>query len=215
MRAEDGEVLGKKFVVRPPAAFGFFGQTGKQVQFGRKNSDDAVTELAVERVQVRLNGLACAREFHPRDESHVLEDWVPAHPGKNIMSLLNSATAIENRPIGEKDAWIVVPFEQTFHIETAQHLDAGVGDAAPLGIGEGPFHGVEIAAGGRHLRAFEAVYEERYQERYGFWRPIIGTVVGEFLECGDLKQGFARVRCPKCREEFLVAYSCRVRCFCP
>ena len=28
----------------------------------------------------------------------------------------------------------------------------------------------------------EAVYEDRYQERYGFWRPIIGTVVGrEFV----------------------------------
>ena len=67
----------------------------------------------------------------------------------------------------------------------------------------------------RFYPQFEAVYAERYQERYGFWRPIIATVVGKFLECGDLKQGFARVRCPKCREEFLVAYSCRVRCFCP
>ena len=28
-------------------------------------------------------------------------------------------------------------------------------------------------------------------------------------------RAFARVRCPQCREEFLVAYSCRVRCFCP
>jgi hypothetical protein len=54
----------------------------------------------------------------------------------------------------------------------------------------------------RFYPRFEAVYPERYQERYGFWRPIIGTVVGKFLECGDLKQGFARVRCPKCREEF-------------
>jgi len=53
----------------------------------------------------------------------------------------------------------------------------------------------------RFYPEFEAVYEERYQERYGFWRPIIGTVVRKFLECGDLKQGFARVRCPKCREE--------------
>ena len=67
----------------------------------------------------------------------------------------------------------------------------------------------------RFYPQFEAVYEERYQARYGFWRPIIGTVVRKFLECGDLKHGFARVRCPKCREEFLVAYSCRVRCFCP
>jgi len=62
---------------------------------------------------------------------------------------------------------------------------------------------------------FEAVYEERYQKRYGFWRPIIGTVVRKFLECGDLKHGFARVRCPKCGEELFVPFSCRGRCFCP
>lgn len=46
----------------------------------------------------------------------------------------------------------------------------------------------------RFYPQFEAVYSERYQERYGFWRPVIGTVVGKFLECGDLKHGFARVR---------------------
>jgi hypothetical protein len=46
----------------------------------------------------------------------------------------------------------------------------------------------------RFYAEFEAVYEELYRERYGFWRPIIGTVVRTFLECGDLKYGFARVR---------------------
>jgi hypothetical protein len=63
----------------------------------------------------------------------------------------------------------------------------------------------------RFFPQFEAVYQERYQERYGFWRPIIATAVARFLECGDLKQGFARVRCPKCRHEILVAFSCRGR----
>ena len=62
---------------------------------------------------------------------------------------------------------------------------------------------------------FEAVYEDRYQERYGFWRPAISAAVEKFLECGDLQQGFARVRCPDCAHEFFVAYSCRGRCFCP
>ena len=61
----------------------------------------------------------------------------------------------------------------------------------------------------------KAVYEERYQACYGFWRPIIGTVVEQFLECGDLSQGFARVRCPDCGHELFVAFSCRGRCFCP
>jgi hypothetical protein len=54
----------------------------------------------------------------------------------------------------------------------------------------------------RFYPQFEAVYQERDQERSGYWRPIIGTVVGNFLDCGNLKHGFARVRCPKCREEF-------------
>ncbi len=67
----------------------------------------------------------------------------------------------------------------------------------------------------RFFPEFETVYSERYQERYGFWRPIIATAVGKFLECGDLKHGFARVRCPKCQHEMLVAFSCRGRCVCP
>ena len=62
---------------------------------------------------------------------------------------------------------------------------------------------------------FEAVYEQRYQERYGFWRPAIARAVEKFLDCGDLQQGFARVRCPKCAHEFFVAFSWRARCFCP
>jgi hypothetical protein len=67
----------------------------------------------------------------------------------------------------------------------------------------------------RFYPEFEAVYEERYQERYGFWRPVIGTVVRKSLVCGDLKHGFARVRCPRCGEELFVPFSCRGRCFCP
>ena len=62
---------------------------------------------------------------------------------------------------------------------------------------------------------FQRSYPERYQERYGFWRPIIGERVRKFLRCGDLAAGFARVRCPECRHEMFVAFSCRQRCFCP
>lgn len=67
----------------------------------------------------------------------------------------------------------------------------------------------------RFYPKFERVYEERYRERYGFWRPILAWAVARFLDCGDLKQGFARVRCPKCRHELFVAFSCRGRCVCP
>ena len=62
---------------------------------------------------------------------------------------------------------------------------------------------------------FLQVYSERYQPRYGVLRDVIPEVVGKFLECGDLEKGFARVRCPECRHEFLVAFSCKARWFCP
>jgi len=66
-----------------------------------------------------------------------------------------------------------------------------------------------------HYDAFERVYPERYQQRYGFWRPVIRKAVLDFLKCGDLREGFARVRCPDCRHEFFVAFSCKQRCVCP
>ncbi len=45
-----------------------------------------------------------------------------------------------------------------------------------------------------HFDEFLEAYEERYQPRYGFLRPIIPEVVEKFLECGDLARGFARIR---------------------
>ena len=62
---------------------------------------------------------------------------------------------------------------------------------------------------------FEKVYPDKYQERYGYWRPVIRSSINKFLKCGDLKEGFARVRCPDCKEEFFVAFSCRQRSCCP
>src|SRR5690606_40887919 len=37
----------------------------------------------------------------------------------------------------------------------------------------------------------------------------------DYVACGSLAGGFIRVRCPVCREESLVAYSCKDRGFCP
>jgi hypothetical protein len=36
-----------------------------------------------------------------------------------------------------------------------------------------------------------------------------------FLDCGILANGFARVTCPHCRDDILVAFSCKGRGFCP
>jgi len=45
-----------------------------------------------------------------------------------------------------------------------------------------------------HYEGFEKCYEERFEEKYGFFRPVIGQAVRQYLTCGDLKNGFARVR---------------------
>ena len=37
----------------------------------------------------------------------------------------------------------------------------------------------------------------------------------EFLKCGLLEHGFARLWCSECRRSVLVAFSCRGRSFCP
>ena len=97
----------------------------------------------------------------------------------------------------------------------------GVGFYRPRQPQETPFYKLVE----RFYPEFERVYEERYQERTGFWRPtcppkprrrqVIARAVERFLDCGDLKKGFARVRCPKCQHEVFVAFSCRGRCVCP
>ncbi|HPC62329.1 MAG TPA: transposase [Verrucomicrobiota bacterium] len=67
----------------------------------------------------------------------------------------------------------------------------------------------------RHYAEFEEVYPEQYQPRYGFLRPIIPEVVHKFLDCGNLERGFARIRCDHCEHEYLLAFSCKSRWFCP
>lgn len=66
-----------------------------------------------------------------------------------------------------------------------------------------------------HYDNFEQCYGERFEQKYGFFRPIIGEVVRNYLVCGDLKNGFARVRCGDCCREYLLAFSCKGRWFCP
>ena len=63
-----------------------------------------------------------------------------------------------------------------------------------------------------HFESFQQVYDQRYQAKYGYWRPIVEQSVAAFLKCGDLQEGFARVRCPDCKHEMFVAFSCKQRC---
>jgi hypothetical protein len=66
----------------------------------------------------------------------------------------------------------------------------------------------------RHFAEFERVYAERFAPSYGHWRPIVAGTVAKFLRCGDLHEGFARVKCRACKHEFFVAFSCKQRCVC-
>jgi ribosomal protein S27E len=66
-----------------------------------------------------------------------------------------------------------------------------------------------------HFELLEMHWPERYAPRYGFWRPYVTDVIYRYLECGDLHFGFARVKCQECGHEYLLAYSCKRRHFCP
>jgi len=62
---------------------------------------------------------------------------------------------------------------------------------------------------------FLAEYEGRFEKQYGYLRPIIKEVVERYLDCGNPRCGFARIRCPDCHAEHLLMFSCRTRGFCP
>jgi hypothetical protein len=66
-----------------------------------------------------------------------------------------------------------------------------------------------------HFRTFTTVYDERFAPRFGPWRRVVDEVVEKFLACGILEHGFARVRCGGCAHDFLLAFSCKCRYFCP
>ena len=65
-----------------------------------------------------------------------------------------------------------------------------------------------------HFRAFTQIHEERFEREDGSLRPVVTAAVERYLDCGILRSGFARVRCPQCRAEYLVPFSCRTRNFC-
>ncbi len=66
-----------------------------------------------------------------------------------------------------------------------------------------------------YFETFVRIYDEHFSRQYGFWRPYIEKVIHRYLDCGDLHNGFARVKCKGCGHEFLLAFSCKRRHFCP
>jgi hypothetical protein len=58
-------------------------------------------------------------------------------------------------------------------------------------------------------------WEERFERRCGCWRGFVDERVLRYLDCGLFENGFARIRCPECAEEYLLAFSCKTRELCP
>jgi hypothetical protein len=67
----------------------------------------------------------------------------------------------------------------------------------------------------RHLEDLLRVWPERFARQHGPLRAVVKRVLREFLRCGLLEHGFARLWCGECRRSVLVAFSCRGRSFCP
>jgi hypothetical protein len=66
----------------------------------------------------------------------------------------------------------------------------------------------------QHFDSYLAAYEERFEPRSGPLHRVVPDSVEQFLACGRLQGGFARLRCPSCKSEHLIAFSCRTRNFC-
>jgi len=66
-----------------------------------------------------------------------------------------------------------------------------------------------------HFEEVRGQWEERFERRFGFWRGFVDEQVGRYLDCGLYENGFARIRCPDCAEEYLLAFSCKTRELCP
>ena len=59
-----------------------------------------------------------------------------------------------------------------------------------------------------HYETVKEPWEERFEQRYGFWRGLCDSAVARYLDCGLFESGFAWVKCTSCPNEFLVAFSC-------
>ena len=66
----------------------------------------------------------------------------------------------------------------------------------------------------QNLDACLAAAQERSEHGYGY-PAFVEREFKKFLDCGQLRRGFVRVKCAECPNEKLVAFSCKRRGFCP
>ena len=65
-----------------------------------------------------------------------------------------------------------------------------------------------------HLETFLAERSDKPDPDRGYLRPEVIEALESFTECGVLRFGFARLKCELCKEEKLIALSCRKRGLC-
>jgi transposase-like zinc-binding protein len=94
-------------------------------------------------------------------------------------------------------------------------LRAGRGDQLPGLQAEAAAGVASLAARGAAPRGTAASLAHPLRADHGPLRPVVEQVLREFLKCGLLEHGFARLWCSGCRRSVLVAFSCRGRSFCP
>jgi hypothetical protein len=67
----------------------------------------------------------------------------------------------------------------------------------------------------QHFERFLQVYEERFERSHGYLRRCVQAAVYRYLDCGIFAHGVARAHCEACGHDFLIAFSCKLRCLCP
>jgi Putative transposase/Transposase zinc-binding domain len=113
---------------------------------------------------------------------------------------------------------VILLYLDTAYATTPGRLDNGAGrvaEASPVYRPRHPEWTPFYRLFEHHFDRYLMEYEYRYEPRYGYLRPVVPRTVSAFLECGRLQNGFARIRCPQCRGEHLLAFSCQTRNFCP
>ena len=60
-----------------------------------------------------------------------------------------------------------------------------------------------------------ARHAKELREAGQFQRVVEERAIERFIECGDPHHGFARIYCDACGHDYLLAFSCKTRYFCP
>jgi hypothetical protein len=66
----------------------------------------------------------------------------------------------------------------------------------------------------RYFEDFLSCWNEKFGQKYGYYRQCVEHTVCHFLKCGDPQYGFAYLQCPSCDTIHLVPFTCK-RKMCP